>query len=501
MSKNFSSIIQVNDLNDFIGPGLECIKPVETTKNLKSSNKISISIDSENKASSSVSNQTVKKVDKAKISLDDCLACSGCVTSAETVLINQQSVGELLKVIESNSKLEGPLSKDFKLICVSISPQSLTSLAFKYGMDLANCAKRLCTFFKEHLNAQFVFDASFSAEFSIKESQKEFLERFNSSNSKLPILTSVCPGWICYAEKTHGFILPYISTVKSPQQVIGSSIKDYIRKKMGDQVNPNNIFHVCIMPCFDKKLEASRKEFQNEAYKSKDVDCVLSTVEIEELLEKENIDLGSLNDGVFDKPVVAFESSEPSPFNRIKLDKQEEFYSREGGGSEGYAEAILIHAAKELFNVDLRFADIKYKQLKNLDFREVYFEMPDGEVKLRFAKAYGFRNIQSIVQKIKKNNCPYQYVEIMACPLGCLNGGGQIRDKMTNTLNKELFEKLDSLYNSVINHNADYRAETNSLIEKMYDEWLGKDAKAIDKHLHTSYNVIEKMNNNLMIKW
>ena len=127
-----------------------------------------------------------------------------------------------------------------------------------------------------------MFDTTFSREFSLIESEKEFVERFkkhsvDSSSFKLPILTSSCPGWICYAEKTHGsFILPYISSVKSPQQVMGSLVKDYLCKNVFD-LTPDNIYHVSIMPCYDKKLESSRKEFYNEFHQSKDVDCVLST--------------------------------------------------------------------------------------------------------------------------------------------------------------------------------------------------------------------------------
>lgn len=155
-----------------------------------------------------------------------------------------------------------------------------------------------------------MFDTTFSREFSLIESQREFVERFrerNNDSKKLPILTSVCPGWICYAEKTHGsFILPYIrsfdffnfylinfssltkikyinSTVKSPQQIMGSLVKDYLCKNIFD-ITPDSIYHVCVMPCYDKKLESSRKDFFNEFHQSKDVDCVLSTSPFDTLL-------------------------------------------------------------------------------------------------------------------------------------------------------------------------------------------------------------------------
>jgi iron only hydrogenase large subunit-like protein len=173
---------------------------------------------------------------------------------------------------------------------VSISPQSRASLAAKYGIGLKTFTRKLCGYFKHKLSAEFVFDTTFSREFSLLESQREFVERYKQqkqhdkqsdestamSAAKLPILSSACPGWICYAEKTHGsFILPYISSVKSPQQVMGTLIKEYLCKKL--DTTPDKIYHLTVMPCYDKKLEASRKDFYNELYDTKDVDCVLST--------------------------------------------------------------------------------------------------------------------------------------------------------------------------------------------------------------------------------
>lgn len=174
-----------------------------------------------------------------------------------------------------------------KRICVSISPQSRASLAVKYGgggeVNLEGFTRKLCGFLRDYLSAEFVFDTTFSREFSLLESGREFVSHYRaaaasgSRTGQLPVITSACPGWICYAEKTHGsFVLPYISSVKSPQQVMGSLLKDYVCKQVLD-LTPDSIYHVAIMPCYDKKLEASRKDFFNEFHQAKDVDCVLST--------------------------------------------------------------------------------------------------------------------------------------------------------------------------------------------------------------------------------
>ncbi len=119
-----------------------------------------------------------------------------------------------------------------KKIIVSISPQSRASLAAKYKIDLNTCSQKLSGFFKSYFSAEYVLDTTFSREFSLIESAKEFVNKYKK-DSNLTLISSACPGWICYAEKTHGsFILPYISTVKSPQQVMGSLVKDYLCKNV-----------------------------------------------------------------------------------------------------------------------------------------------------------------------------------------------------------------------------------------------------------------------------
>lgn len=140
----------------------------------------------------------------------------------------------------------------------------------------------------KQLGAKLVIDSSFSRDFSLMESVEEFISRYQSSDKKsLPILASSCPGWICYAEKTQGKVLPYISKVKSPQQIMGSLVKDYWASQMN--ITPDKIYHVSIMPCFDKKLEASRDDFYDENYKTRDVDTVLTSAEVIDMINDKNI--------------------------------------------------------------------------------------------------------------------------------------------------------------------------------------------------------------------
>ncbi|XP_036594058.1 cytosolic iron-sulfur assembly component 3 isoform X1 [Trichosurus vulpecula] len=476
MASPFSGALQLTDLDDFIGPSQDCIKPMKIEKKLgKGTAKIQIEDDGTyfqvNQDGGS------QKLEKAKISLNDCLACSGCITSAESVLITQQSHEELYKVLNFNKTAE---PSHQKLVVISVSPQSRASLAARFQLTPLDTAKKLTAFFKNR-GVHYVFDTTFSRNFSLLESQREFVQRFRrSTESKqaLPMLASACPGWICYAEKTHGsFIIPYISTVKSPQQVMGSLIKDHFAQQQ--HLTPDKIYHVTVMPCYDKKLEASRPDFFNQEYQTRDVDCVITTGEILRLLEQEEVSLSDVD---------------PAPLDaEFSCVSAEELLGHQGGGSGGYLEHIFRYAAQELFGI--RVDGITYKPLKNKDFQEVTLEK-DGTVLLHFALAYGFRNIQNLVQKLKRGKSPYHYVEVMACPSGCLNGGGQIKAEAIAA--KDLLQQVEELYEMV----RTVVPETSPEIKELYEQWLkGEDSKEAGKILHTQYRAVEKMSSGFNIKW
>ncbi|NXH09582.1 NARFL factor, partial [Bucco capensis] len=476
MASPFSGVLQLTDLDDYIGPSQECIKPVKVEKKPgKAAAKIRIEAD----GSYFQIDQDggAQKLEKAKITLNDCLACSGCITSAESVLITQQSHEELCKVLASN-KAVAP--NEQKVVVVSVSPQSRASLAARWKLDLLETAKKLTAFLKS-LGVHYVLDTTFSRSFSLLESQREFVQRFRrraEDNKALPMLASACPGWICYAEKTHGsFIIPYISTTKSPQQVMGSLIKGYFAEQQ--HLRPDQIYHVTVMPCYDKKLEASRPDFFNQEYQTRDVDCVITTGEVLKLLEEEGVSLSDVD---------------PAPLDTMSSSgAAEELSSHSGGGSGGYLEHIFKHAAKELFGMQVD--TLQYKALKNKDFQEVTLEK-DGVVLLHFALAYGFRNIQNLVQKLKRGKCPYHYVEVMACPAGCLNGGGQL--KAAGESSKDQLQQVERLYESL----PAELPEENRTVQELYEQWLGgmESAKAL-KALHTQYHAVEKASTAFNIKW
>uniref|UniRef100_G1N1M8 Iron hydrogenase small subunit domain-containing protein n=1 Tax=Meleagris gallopavo TaxID=9103 RepID=G1N1M8_MELGA len=284
--------------------------------------------------------------------------------------------------------------------------------------------------------------------------------------------------WICYAEKTHGsFIIPYISTTKSPQQIMGSLIKGHFAEQQ--HLPPNKIYHVTVMPCYDKKLEASRPDFFNQEYQTRDVDCVITTGEVLKLLEQEKVSLSDVAPAPLD-----------TMFNSAT---EEELTGHSGGGSGGYLEHIYKYAAKELFGIEVD--TIQYKPLKNKDFQEVTLEK-DGAVLLHFALAYGFRNIQNLVQKLKRGKSPYHYVEVMACPSGCLNGGGQI--KVEGEPSKDWLQQVEKLYESLKTEIP----EENRTVTALYEQWLGgTESEKAGKALHTEYHAVEKASAGFNIKW
>jgi iron only hydrogenase large subunit-like protein len=166
-------------------------------------------------------------------------------------------------------------------VIISVSPQSRASLAVRYKLTPSVVHRKLAFFFKS-IGVSHTLDTAFSRDISLLESAREFVDRYKAKSG--PMLSSACPGWICYAEKTHPNLISYISTTKSPQQVMGAIVKSYIPRKLAVK----GIFHASVMPCFDKKLEASRDDFVVDG--ERDVDCVVGTAEIDGLLTEFGVD-------------------------------------------------------------------------------------------------------------------------------------------------------------------------------------------------------------------
>lgn len=254
---------------------------------------------------------------------------------------------------------------------------------------------------------------------------------------------------------------------------MGSIVKRFLAQRLN--VQPSEIFHVTIMPCYDKKLEASREDFEYQD--TREVDMVLTTSELQSLVQDKFKDI---------------EKTKLDPlFNNLTKEGKLEINP---GGSGGYLEMVFRHAAKTLFNQEI--SEIKYKQGKNKDMREVTLEI-DGKKVLHFVQCYGFRNIQNIVRRYKTNGI--HYVEIMACPSGCLNGGGQIKTK-EGIKPKDHLEGVDKVFHS-IDRKKDIFDEQ---VKNIYKEFIRGDiySNSSREIFHTQYHAREKINiNPLTIKW
>ncbi|KAJ6089697.1 hypothetical protein N7467_004913 [Penicillium canescens] len=482
-----SAILSADDLNDFISPGVACIKPVETlpqkdTKNSENSYEVT----TEDKVQP-------EELPPAQISLTDCLACSGCVTSAEAVLISLQSHTEVLSTLDAYPEI--PLahghngtvannagdSGESKIFVASVSPQVRASLATTYGISEKEAGHMIDQLLsgpqglrgggKNGSGFTWVVDTNVMREAVLVLTADEVSDSLNSGDSagqsdnslpKRPILSSACPGWICYAEKTHPFILPHLSRLKSPQALSGTFLKTVLSKSLG--IHPSRIWHLAVMPCFDKKLEASREELTDVSWRHgdemgsdaqpvRDVDCVITARELLSLASARGFSLPTL-------PLQALPSSFTPPFPEKTLESFLSFkrsrteQSLATGTSGGYLHHVLTN-----FQSRNPGSELVVNRGRNVDVVEYVLMSQEGRPILKAARYYGFRNIQNLVRKLKparvsrlpgaksaakpaagrrqpmsrnaastgSSGSDYAYVEVMACPGGCTNGGGQIR--------------------------------------------------------------------------
>jgi len=268
---------------------------------------------------------------------------------------------------------------------------------------------------------------------------------------------------------------------------MGTIVKQYFAQKIGS--SGDKIYHTTVMPCYDKKLEASRDDFYDDILKSRDVDCVLTSGEIINIITQKGIDFIALPESPVEKLFTNI-SSNDQLFGIT-------------GGSDGYLEFIFRYAAKELFGVSVD--TIKYKPLgrsAGSDFQVTTLEV-NGETVLTFATAYGFKNIQNVVRKLKQkgkkqdNQSKFDFIEIMACPSGCLNGGGQIRAEKGED-SKQRLRRVEEVYSK---QQISF-PENNFEVQEIYKTWLDGvfTSNAITK-LHTQYHMRERINNPLAIKW
>lgn len=364
-------------------------------------------------------------------------------------------------------------------------------------MSSQETAERIASFLIS-IGCDRVYDINLARHLALLESYREFKNKRNQGDSKLPIISSVCPGWICYAEKTNGdLIIPHISRVRSPQQIMGALLK---------RLKKRNIYHVTLMPCFDKKLEASRSDFKDEITGEQDVDCVLTPVELEEILKDEDANLED------------FAPRKLDIIEELRIEFDNPLTSHSGSLSGGYAENILLSMASEIYgnDCDKLKSGIEYTTTRNSDFTELTLKGPkdlssssssslqatgdtqfDGQL-AKCAIVNGFRNIQTIVQRLKRKALKYDYIEIMACPSGCINGGAQCRPK--DGEDQEATIKGASRLYSEIPTVETSKLRDGSSKERVYDLLGLQEPSDMKQLLYTEFHSVPKMQN-LTVNW
>ena len=396
-------------------------------------------------------------------SLNDvnCTNCGQCIEACPTGALHEKETINDVWV-----KLKDPES----YVVVQTAPAVRVALGEEFGMPIGtNVTGKMVTALKR-LGFNKVFDTNTGADITIVEEANEFIERLQE-NDNLPLITSCSPGWVKYIEMNYPELLPHLSTCKSPHQMFGALIKTYFAKKEG--IDPKKIYVVSVMPCIAKKYERQRPEMKNEGLY--DVDNVITTRELSRMIKQANIEFEKLEDSVFDNPM-----GEATGAGAIF------------GTTGGVMEAALRTAQDKLTGKELD--KINFEQVRGGDgIKRAIVNINGKDIKV--VAASGLANAQKIMEEIKSGKADYQFVEIMACPGGCVMGGGQ--PIKSSKIRREIdVRKLraDSLY-SIDEKSVIRKSHENPVIKQIYEEYLEEPGSyRAHKLLHTQYTERKKYN-------
>ncbi len=389
----------------------------------------------------------------------NCTFCGQCIEACPTgALHEKESINDVW------SKLKDPDT----YVVVQTAPAVRVALGEEFQMPIGtNVAGKMVTALKR-LGFDKVFDTNTGADFTIMEEANEFVKRFKK-NDNLPMMTSCCPAWVKYIESYEPDLLPHLSSCKSPHQMFGALIKSYYANKMG--INPEKIYTVSVMPCIAKKFERQRPEMQNDGLY--DVDNVITTRELSRMIKQANIEFTKLEDSEFDAPM-----GEATGAGAIF------------GTTGGVMEAALRTAQDTLTGKSLD--KIEFEQVRGgKGIKKATIEIAGKPIKV--VAASGLSNARIILDEIKSGKADYQFVEIMACPGGCIMGGGQpIKSSKTRSEVDVRKLRADSIY-SIDEKSTIRKSHENPVLKKIYEEYLEEPGSyRAEKLLHTNYMKREK---------
>lgn len=389
----------------------------------------------------------------------NCVYCGQCIQACPTgALREKESIDDVwVKLKDSDVH-----------VVVQTAPAVRVALGEEFGMPIGTDVTGKMVTALKRLGFDKVFDTNTGADFTIMEEANEFIERFKEDDN-LPMITSCCPGWIRYIEINYPELVPHLSSCKSPHEMLGSLIKTYYAQK--ENIEPKNIYVVSVMPCIAKKYERQRNELANNGLF--DVDCVITTRELARMIKYANIRFNDLEDSEFDNP-LGMSTGAASIF----------------GTTGGVMEAALRTAQDILSGKDL--GKIDFEQVRGeAGIKKATVNINGKDIKV--ATANGLGNAQKIMEEIKLGNTDYQFVEIMACPGGCIMGGGQpIKNSKIRSEVDVRKLRADALY-SIDEKSTIRKSHENPVVKKVYEEFLDTPGSyRAEKLLHTSYGSKEE---------
>ncbi|MBR2315449.1 MAG: [Clostridia bacterium] len=389
-----------------------------------------------------------------KLGETSCVSCGQCIVSCPTGAIYEK---------DDTAKVFAAINDSSKHVVVQTAPSIRATLGECFGMPIGTLVTGKMVAALRRLGFDKVFDTDFGADLTIMEEATELLERVKTGGT-LPMITSCSPGWVKYCEHYYPEQLGHLSTCKSPQQMQGATIKTYYAQKMG--IDPKDIVCVSIMPCTAKKFECGRAD-QNAAGVA-DVDYALTTRELGRMIKTAGINFNLLPDEQFDSPL-----------------------------GEGTGAAVIFGTTGGVMEAALRTAAevITGKELEKPEFHEVRgmegvkeatYKLGDMDVKV--AVASGTKNAKIIMDKIKNGTADYHFVEIMCCPGGCINGGGQpVQDATTRNFTDLKALRAAALY-ADDSSKVLRKSHLNPDVKEAYDNFFEKPGShKAHEILHTSY--------------
>lgn len=390
-----------------------------------------------------------------------CINCGQCIAVCPTGALTSNP---------SLSEVWGAIRDPKKTVVCQIAPAPRAALGEMFGLGSVDVTGRIVTALRK-TGFDKVFDTVFTADMTTIEESNEFLGRLVKGEN-LPLFTSCCPGWVKYAEEFHPEFINNLSSCRSPQQMFGSLLKKKYAKELG--IKPEDMFVVSIMPCTAKKYEAKRPEFMTEG--SYDVDAVLTTVEAAQLFKEAGILFDNLDNSAFDQPM------EQTTGSGVIF-----------GTTGGVMESVVRYVAGKLLNAEGRI-DVEFT--RGMEDTKIA-GLSVGDTKLTLAVVNGLAAAEALIQQIQSGELEVHAVEVMACPGGCVGGGGQParNDGVARLARAKEIYNIDSKMEL-------HKAQDNEDLDKIFEKYWGGCCNHETHHdLHTHYHPKKRIaNNDIVIK-